>query len=54
MIESSDCHTKLIPKRVCIEGLTIAIGDGPNEITWDQWCDFLMDWNKTKDLPPHD
>lgn len=44
----------LNPQKVFIEGVEIAIGDGPEELTWEELCDFMANWNKVKDLPAHE
>lgn len=41
------------PKKVVIEGVEIAIGDGPEEITWEELWEFLKDWEEVKGMPDY-
>lgn len=41
------------PKKVYIAGVEIAIGDGPEEITWEELWEFLKDWEDIKGMPDY-
>lgn len=40
-------------KKVYIDGAEIAIGDGPEEITWEELWEFLKDWEDIKGMPDY-